>query len=247
MYKKKFNILVVFLVLFSLLSCNVKESNKGYTVDNLPITHLKDSTRYFINPDGIVSSEIQDSVDFYLRKLKNQGDVETIFAFVNKVNCPDNLAEFCANLGNKYGVGNKKTDRGLIIIIANDQHRWFIAPGKGLESELTDIDCNNIGKKYIVYNMKAENPDAAALETVKAVYTKLTTGKEYNTKKNEWTTTDIVVLILVIVFIFSIVVVIGINNEGGGYSGGLFSSGGSGSGGSFGGGSFGCGGSGGSW
>ena len=145
------------------------------------------------------------------------------------------------------------------------------APGEGLEKDLTDIECDDIGRACIVANMKRGEPGQAVLATAQAVYKKLktgTTGIQENTDEDAGAG-----LAIVLFTVICIVVVLVILNrrdnrgKGGGGGGGSRRSGGpfiiwgnpghtndSGSGwgggfsgGSFGGGSFGGGGAGGGW
>lgn len=255
--KKSFSIFTVILItlcIFTLTFSGCKKiqeainhNNKEWTVNSLPMVHLQDSTKYLVNPDNIVDKEFEDSTNYYLNLLEHKKGVQTVFVFVNHIDQADDLATFCANLGNKYGVGDKKTDKGLIIAISYKDHKWFIAPGKGLEGELTDVQCSDIGKHFIVDNLKTTesqkpNPNKAALETAKAVYYQIALGKEYTTPIDY---TKIIIIIIVIILIIIMVFACEANGIP------IISSVGDcisdGGGGSFGGGSFGGGGAGGSW
>ena len=81
------------------------------------------------------------------------------------------------DIGNHYGVGTKKDRRGLVIVLAVGDRRYFIAPGKGLEGDLTDVECDDIAQQCIVRNMKVNDIDAAVCSTAQALYSKFKTGK----------------------------------------------------------------------
>ena len=70
-----------------------------------------------------------------------------------------------------------KTRRGLVIVVAVNDRKYFIAPGKGLEGDLTDVECDDIARECIVRNMKVNDVDRALLSTVRALYGKFKTGK----------------------------------------------------------------------
>ncbi len=40
----------------------------------------------------------------------------------------------------------RKLRRGLVVVIAVEDHKYFIAPGMGLGGELTDVDCDDIAE-----------------------------------------------------------------------------------------------------
>lgn len=77
------------------------------------------------------------------------------------------------DVGNQYGIGYKKSRRGLVIVIAVEDHKYFIAPGSGLEGELTDVDCDDIARACIVKYMREGNPGEAVASVSRAIYNKV--------------------------------------------------------------------------
>jgi len=173
------------------------------------MVHLQDSRRYVCDPDGIMQQTWRDSTDIYLQKLDHEHGVESVFIIVNQVQGGD-VFRIAQEIGNKYGVGNKKTNRGIVVIIAVKDRKYFIAPGKGLEGDLTDVECNDIAQATIVTNMRYENADMAVFETTKALYKKLHTGKTGiatidNAEK--WTLENTIILIILILAFFGIPII----------------------------------------
>ena len=189
---------------------------------------------------------------------------KAVFVIVSHVENGDPF-RVAQDIGNKYGVGNKKTDRGLVIVVAIDDRKYFIAPGDGLEGDLTDVECDDIARSCIVKNMRKGNPDMAMLSTAKAIYNKFKTGETGIESPKEGADDAIAAAIILSVVFFWIIWSIrnrGNNGRGGGRRGGSSTNsifwgnpghmndrhfGGGFGGGSFGGGSFGGGGSGGGW
>lgn len=164
----------LFLFIAALLSA-ISVGAKVWSADDIPMVHLQDKMRYVCDPDGIMDIADRDSADYYLRKMQTECGVQTVFIIVNHVKDGD-CFRMAQDVGNNYGVGDKKNRRGLVVVIAVADHRYFIAPGKGLEGELTDVDCDDIARACIVKNMKAGDADLAVLQTVKALYSKFKTG-----------------------------------------------------------------------
>lgn len=255
--KRIINFIVMLIIMISITSCNdASEGNDIWTIDNLPMVHLKDSTKYLVNPEHIVSPEAEDSINKYLGMLEHRNGIQTVMVIVNKVDRPDDLGTFANDLGNKYGVGSKTTDKGLVVVVAYDQHKWFIAPGKGLESTFPDIRCKHLGEDFIVKHVKGDNPNPnrAMLSLSKALYFESVTEEQY---EEPMTGGELAILIFIGILIVAFIIGFFIkNDDGDSYSflildeiinssgGGSF---GGGAGGSFGGGSFGGGGAGGSW
>ncbi len=264
------------LLLAVAIIATVAVSATTWSADNIPMVHLQDRNRYVCDPDNIISPADLDSADVCLKRLHKECGVQTVFIVVNNVKNAD-CFRMAEDVGNKYGVGDKKTRRGLVVVIAVKDRKYFIAPGKGLEGDLTDVECDDIARECIVKNMKVNDVDRALLYTARALYSKFKTGEvviDNDDAGDDEEPVWLVVLVLLICFarpIYLLVLYVleklGLRKPrpkkrhrrrdnddwfppfflGGG--GGWNSSGGGGfsSGGSFGGGSFGGGGAGGGW
>ncbi len=164
-------IITVFLLLFY---CSIIQA-KVWTAEDVPMVHLQDRNRFVCDPDGILSNEARDSADIYLGRLYKECGVQTVFVIVNRVKDAD-CFRMAQDIGNHYGVGTRKERRGLVVVIAVDDRRYFIAPGKGLEADLTDVECDDIARACIVRYMRENDADKAVEETCKALFRKLSTG-----------------------------------------------------------------------
>jgi uncharacterized protein len=65
--------------------------------------------------------------------------------------------DYATKLGRAWGVGNKKTNNGVVLLIAKEDRTIFIAPGYGLEGALPDITCKSIIEDVIKPNFKQED------------------------------------------------------------------------------------------
>lgn len=183
------------------------------------------------------------------------------------------VTDFATELGRKWGVGDKKNNNGVVLLIAKNDRKLSIAPGYGLEGALPDAVCNEIIQGIIVPRFKGndyydgidEGVDAI-INAIKGVY-KAPPGYH---KSGKGSSLGRIILIIAIIIIFLAITGGGKgggtfmsrrgyrgytgptiwwtggggSSGGGGWSGGGGSSGGFGG---FGGGSFGGGGSSGSW
>ena len=160
-------------VAFSVLSL---AASREWSAQNVPIPFLKDSTQYVSDPDGLVGKAQKDSANLYLQKLKLECGVQNVLIIVGKVENQDAF-RMAQDVGNKYGIGYKKSRRGLVIVIAVEDHKYFIAPGSGLEGELTDVDCDDIARACIVKYMREDDPGEAVTSVSRAIYNKVKSGR----------------------------------------------------------------------
>ena len=217
---------------------------------------------------------LEDSLEYFSRTTSNQIVVMTV---TNDILDGLSLAEFGQEVGQKWGVGHKGSDNGVVVLIkpktgddAMGKGRAFISTGYGAEGPLPDLLCSKIVDNEMIPHFK-ENDYAggvwAALDILKPALQGDFNTEEYVGDDAADAVLSIIVLIMIICFIF---VVMKSNNNGGNgnntrtYTGGpvifpgSFGSGrsssswgggfgGGGGWGGFGGGSFGGGGGGGSW
>ena len=160
-------------VAFSVLSL---AASREWSAQNVPIPFLKDSTQYVSDPDGLVGKAQKDSANLYLQKLKLECGVQNVLIIVGKVENQDAF-RMAQDVGNKYGIGYKKSRRGLVIVIAVEDRKYFIAPGSGLEGELTDVDCDDIARACIVKYMREDAPGEAVASVSRAIYNKVKSGR----------------------------------------------------------------------
>ena len=160
-------------VAFSVLSLS---ASKEWNAQNVPIPFLQDSTQYVSDPDGLVGKVQKDSANFYLQKLKVECGVQNVLIIVGRVENQDAF-RMAQDVGNKYGIGYKKSRRGLVIVIAVEDRKYFIAPGSGLEGELTDVDCDDIARACIVKYMREDAPGEAVASVSRAIYNKVKSGR----------------------------------------------------------------------
>ena len=164
---------LVMMVAFGALALSAKQV---WTADNVPIPYLQDDRLYVSDPEGYVSKEQKDSANFYLQRLNKECGVQNVLIIVGRVDNQDAF-RMAQDVGNKYGIGKKNTRRGLVVVIAVDDHKAFIAPGMGLEGELTDVDCDDIARACIVKYMKQDQPGEAVLAVSRALYNKVKSGR----------------------------------------------------------------------
>ena len=67
------------------------------------------------------------------------------------------IAEYSFALGRAWGIGNKKNNNGVLVLVATNDRKVFIAPGYGLEGAIPDITAKQIVDDIIVPNFKGSD------------------------------------------------------------------------------------------
>ena len=183
------------------------------------------------------------------------------------------IADVAIDLGRKWGVGNKKSNNGVVLLISVQDRKLNISPGYGLEKSLPDVVCQQIIDNIIVPDFKGNDYYAGVSQgtdaIIQAIKGEFKAPENYNKRgKTSGTGLGRIVFFIVIIIVFLVISsgsrgggggslmsnsgafllgsLLGGAGRGGGFGGGGGGDSGGGFGG-FGGGSFGGGGSSGSW
>ncbi|MBL0047355.1 MAG: TPM domain-containing protein [Bacteroidetes bacterium] len=182
------------------------------------------------------------------------------------------IADFAFQLGKKWGIGQKGANNGVLLVVAKEERKTFIATGYGVEEFLPDAICNRIVDNTINPEFKSGNfyqgLDAGTTEMIGYLTGKFKADALPQKHKKR---SPIATIIIVFIILFVLVRLFGGRGGGGGglmstyvagsilsnvmrgggrssgFGGGFGGGSGGGGFGGFGGGGFGGGGAGGSW
>jgi uncharacterized membrane protein YgcG len=141
-----------------------------WNAENIPMPHLTDGSRYVSNPDQVVSANTERLLNQWLKLMDDSLQIESAMIIVNRVENEDPF-RFAQDIFDKYKVG--KNDRGLVIVLAYQDHKVRTHTGRSLEADLTDIECSRLQQTYAIPSMKAEQPDSGMLYLTEAIYNTL--------------------------------------------------------------------------
>ncbi len=75
----------------------------------------------------------------------------------------DDSADYANQLEDKWKVGKKGTDKGVLVLLAVDDHKYRIDVGYGLEGILNDAKVGDIGRAMVPYLRAGDYDSAVAL------------------------------------------------------------------------------------
>lgn len=134
------------------------------------------------------------------------------------------VAQYATELGQRWGVGQKGKDNGVVILASKDDRKVNISTGYGLEGALTDIMCGRIIRNEIVPQFKQGNFyqgfNKAADAIILATKGEYTAEEDYHHGENRPSAFFTILFIIII-----IIVIFAISKGGGGNGGGGYMSG----------------------
>jgi uncharacterized protein len=211
---------------------------------------------------GFIDKTSEQEIEKRLQDFYHQTSNQICIVVVNDLRGYD-ASDFSFQIGNKWGVGSKEFNNGIVILIkptgGQGQRDLFIAVGYGLEGAITDLATKYIRENDMMPLLKEGRNYEALIAAVNAL--ELAAKGEYNKAVKRSPPLKVKNIVIIAIIIIIVISVISRNSGGGGtytrggwtggryYGGGGFSGGSSSGGGfgGFGGGSFGGGGSGGKW
>jgi uncharacterized protein len=219
-----------------------------------------------LSTSGILSNDEVNSLENKLQEFARATSNQIAIVIIDTLYGYD-PAEFAPEIGQQWGIGQKKFDNGIVILVKpTGEHKIFIATGYGLEGAIPDATTEDIIQREIVPSFREGNyyeglnkATDVLMALAKGEYNYQSYAKQGNSGSKQMGFLIALGIILLVFFISRrgggrgglTIGGPGIffwgGGFGGGSSGGGFGGGGGGGFGGFGGGGFGGGGAGGSW
>ena len=157
------------LSLLALLATTfVAEAYTPRTLDDIPNVNVADARCFTSNPDGILSAAAVDSIDRMLYSLREDRTAEVAVVAVESIGSEE-VFEFSHSLFQKWGIGEKERNNGLLMILVLDQREIRFITGYGVEGILPDALCRRIQAQYMLPSFREEDWDSGMVAGVAAV------------------------------------------------------------------------------
>lgn len=108
-------------------------------VDEVPNVHLQDSTQFVSNPSGVLSQADVRSLNEKIRSLRRATTAELCVVVVDRLDSDYTPEEFATGLFEKWGIGKKDKDNGVLVLVSVDDRAAQIRTGYGVEGALPDV------------------------------------------------------------------------------------------------------------
>lgn len=141
---------------------------KSYRPSEVQMVYLRDRTQFVCDPEHLLSRQTIDDINSRLSMLESMTGIQVVVVVVPNIEGGD-CFDFAYQLGKENGVGEKKRDNGLVIVLSTNDRCIQFATGYGLEGVLPDAICKRIQVKYMNPYFKENQWDKGMLEGIKAV------------------------------------------------------------------------------
>jgi uncharacterized protein len=131
------------------------------------VQDLPKPTNYVSDFAGVLSPETQASLNALCRQVDLQAHAQIAVVTIKSLE-GEPIENFATALEDKWKVGKKGTDRGLLLIFATSDRQYRIEVGYGLEGILPDGRVGDIGRQIVPY-LRQDNYDAAVTLAVQQI------------------------------------------------------------------------------
>lgn len=150
---KKISGLLILLCSFFLATA---QSGGGFSMETTIKNPPPAPVRHVYDFAGILTPDQQAALEQKLLLLDDSTYIQIAVVVVPSL---DGYAvdDAALELGRSWGVGNKKNNSGVVLLISKGDRKLNISPGYGLEGALTDAECNDIIQDIIKPRFKGED------------------------------------------------------------------------------------------
>lgn len=128
---------------------------------------------------GTISLQDQQGINNLAMELENKTTAQLAVVTVPSTS-PDTIEYFAVKLFEKWKIGQKGKDNGVLLLVALKDKAVRIEAGYGLEGALPDALCNKIIQSIIIPNFKKGQYSEGIKEGAKAIVSFV--AREYNTQ-----------------------------------------------------------------
>jgi uncharacterized protein len=104
---------------------------------------------YVVDLAGIIRSDLKNELNTYLQRLEQKTSAQVLVLTVQSLD-GQSIEEFAFNTKERWKLGQKGKDNGVLIVVALKDRKYRIEVGYGLESVLPDSMVGTIGRQYFV-------------------------------------------------------------------------------------------------
>src|SRR5579859_5751267 len=126
-----------------------------------PISSLKPSG-YVNDFAGVLSAATRDELSEMCRQVELKAQAQIAVVTVKSTDGED-IFKYSVDLYQKWGIGQKGKDRGVLVLLAVQDRKYYTTVGYGLESILPDGKVGGFGREAVPYLKQGDYDGAVRL------------------------------------------------------------------------------------
>lgn len=119
---------------------------------------------YVLDEPHLLDQQATRALEALLIEHDRTGGGQIVVAIFNSLDGQD-LNDYTNRVFQKWEIGQREEDNGVLLAIFNQDHKARIEVGYGLEPQLTDAKSSRILRDYLIPGMKAGQPAEAVTQS----------------------------------------------------------------------------------
>lgn len=117
---------------------------------------------------GIILAEDKNEINSYLENLEKSTGIQVAVLTIKTLK-DESLEDFSLKVAEKWGLGKKDKDNGVLLLVSLEERKARIETGYGLEGTLTDTKCGLILRNVMFPSFRNGNYSKGILEGIKNI------------------------------------------------------------------------------
>jgi uncharacterized protein len=140
---------ILFIISFLFVSVTFAQIEKELPAKPVPQKLVVDYT-------GTLAPDQQAALESKLITFDDSTSIQLSVVIVETTGDRD-ISDYAVALGRAWGIGNKEFNNGILLLVAKNDRKIWIATGYGLEGALPDITTKSIIENEITPNFKGSD------------------------------------------------------------------------------------------
>jgi uncharacterized protein len=115
---------------------------------------------YVTDNANVLSDTRKTELEAYCRQVEQKANAQIFTAVVKTIDNEESVDQFANELFAKWRPGKKGSDRGILIVLSIQDHKYRIEVGYGLEGILNDAKVGDIGRDMVPFLKQAQYDNA---------------------------------------------------------------------------------------
>lgn len=158
-------IICLFFLLFSSL------------IYSLPASQVPINQTALVDTISLFKAEEKAEIEGVLQSYYKSGLMQGAVVIVNNTN-GQAIFDYAMQVAQRWQLGDKGKDNGLLLLIAFDERRYYTLTGKGLEAALPDISVGRINREKLVPDFKNGQYKTGIIRAINAYAQRLNMDEE---------------------------------------------------------------------
>lgn len=112
-----------------------------------PVSQLK-PTAYVNDFAGLITPEVKGRIEDICTQLNDKASAQVTVVTINSLD-GDDIVDYSVRLYQKWGIGKKGSDRGVLILLSKGDRKYHTTVGYGLEPILPDGKVGGFGREAV--------------------------------------------------------------------------------------------------